>query len=79
MPSEVRMTIDERLEDLRMRQEAYAFGGNRKRRGQLLDEVEEVTGEPQDAIAPLRGPDERDNPLQPDRLAEGRVSGQGRI
>ena len=44
MPSEVRMTIDERLKHLRMRQEAYAFGGNRKRRSQLLDEVEEVAG-----------------------------------
>ena len=44
MPNEEKMTIDERFKYLRMRQKAYAFGGNRKKRSQLLDEMERVTG-----------------------------------
>ena len=43
MPSEERMSIDERYKYLRLRQKVYA-DGNRRERSRLLDEMEQVTG-----------------------------------
>lgn len=43
MPNEEKMTLDERRKYLRMQQKRY-YPANRKERGQLLDEMESVTG-----------------------------------
>jgi len=42
MPNDDRMTIDERLKYLRIRQKSY-YKASRKEKGELLDEMRSVT------------------------------------
>ena len=71
MPTQVKMTINERRKYLQIMQPRY-LRGNRKERGKLLDEMEEVTGLHRKSLTRLMGGDLK---RKPRRKQRGRTYG----